>query len=98
MALDSIRKRAAEALTAALEAAFDHRLDEVALEVPPRRELGDLAWPGALPLARELRCAPRQIAEAVADKISAYQDRYPGRPVHLVGLCAGCGRDFPAGL
>jgi len=68
MPLDSIRERAAEALSAALEAAFDHRVDEVAFEVPPRRELGDLAWPGALPLARELKCAPRQIAEAVADK------------------------------
>jgi arginyl-tRNA synthetase len=68
MALESIRKRAAEALSAALEAAFDHRLDEVAFEVPPRRDLGDLAWPGALPLARVLKCAPRQIAEAVADK------------------------------
>ncbi len=68
MSLDSIRKRAAEALSAALEAAFDHRLDEVTFEVPPRRELGDLAWPGALPLARELKCSPRQIAEAVADK------------------------------
>jgi arginyl-tRNA synthetase len=67
MSLESIRKRAAEALSAALEAAFDHRLEEVALEVPPRRDLGDLAWPGALPLARELKCAPRQIAEAVAE-------------------------------
>jgi len=65
MSLDSIRERAAEALAAALEAAYDHRPDEVAFEVPPKRELGDLAWPGALPLARELKMAPRQIAEKV---------------------------------
>jgi len=68
MPLESIRKRAAQALAAALETEFDHRPEEVVLEVPPRRELGDLAWPGALPLARELKRAPRQIAEGVAEK------------------------------
>jgi len=67
MPLDAIRRRAAEALSAALEQAFDHRPEEVVLEVPPRRELGDLAWPGALPLARVLRMAPRQIAEKVTE-------------------------------
>ncbi len=67
MSLDSIRERAAEALTSALETAFGHRPDEVAFEVPPKRDLGDLAWPGALPLARVLKTAPRQIAENVAD-------------------------------
>ena len=67
MSLDSIRERAAEALAGALETAFDHRPDTVVFEVPPKRELGDLAWPGALPLARELKTAPRQIAEKVAE-------------------------------
>jgi arginyl-tRNA synthetase len=33
------------------------------LEIPPRRELGDLASPVALHLARELRRKPREIAE-----------------------------------
>jgi arginyl-tRNA synthetase len=66
MPLHSIRTRAAEALAAALEGEFGYRPESVTLEVPPRRDLGDLAWPGALPLARELRQAPRQIAEAVA--------------------------------
>jgi len=68
MPLNDIRTRAAEALMTALEAEFDHRPDEIGLEVPPRRELGDLAWPGALPLARVLKKAPRQIAEAVAER------------------------------
>ena len=65
MPLESIKEKAAEALAAALEEAFDHRPAEVRLEVPPKRELGDLAWPGALPLARELKTAPRQIAEKI---------------------------------
>lgn len=37
------------------------------LEVPPRRELGDLAAPAALHLARELRKAPRDIATTLLD-------------------------------
>ncbi len=68
MPLQSIKKRASEAVAAALEAGFDYRPEEVVFEVPPRRDLGDLAWPGALPLAKVLRRAPRQIAEAIAEK------------------------------
>ncbi len=67
MPLDRIRTAAANAIADALEAVFEHRPEDVVLEVPPRRELGDLAWPGALPLARVLRQAPRKIAEAVAE-------------------------------
>ncbi len=67
MLLDRIRDDAARAIADALDAAFGHRPETVALEVPPSRELGDLAWPGALPLARVLRRAPREIAAAVAD-------------------------------
>src|SRR6185436_19110882 len=36
------------------------------LEVPPRRELGDLASPAAMQLARTLRKNPRAIAEEIA--------------------------------
>ncbi|MDH3743627.1 MAG: arginine--tRNA ligase [Acidobacteriota bacterium] len=36
-------------------------------EIPPRRELGDLAFPIALQLARELKRSPRAIAEEVAE-------------------------------
>ena len=36
------------------------------VEVPPRRELGDLAFPAALHLARELRRSPREIANQLA--------------------------------
>jgi arginyl-tRNA synthetase len=39
---------------------------EPVAEVPPRRELGDLAFPAALHLARTLRRKPREIAEEIA--------------------------------
>jgi len=68
MLLDEIRAAAADAIADALHRVFEHRAEEVSLEVPARRDLGDLAWPGALPLARELRQAPRKIAEAVAEQ------------------------------
>ncbi len=68
MPLNDIRNRAAAALAAAVEAEFGSRPDEVVFEVAPRREIGDLAWPGALPLAKVLKKAPRQIAEAVAER------------------------------
>ena len=58
------RKRSlvADALRSALSRAFglDH---DPTVEVPPQRRLGDLASPCALHLARELRQAPRAIAE-----------------------------------
>lgn len=67
MPLSDIRSRAAAALEAALEVELGHPPEAVYLEIPPNRELGDLAWPGALPLARVLRKAPRQIAEGLAE-------------------------------
>ena len=36
------------------------------VEIPPRRELGDLAFPAALHLARELKKSPRAIGEELA--------------------------------
>jgi len=39
---------------------------EPGVEVPPRRELGDLAFPAALHLARTLKRNPRDIAEELA--------------------------------
>src|SRR6185436_4736224 len=46
----------------AIRARFDVDHDPV-LEVPPRRELGDLAFPAALQLARTLKKNPKAIAE-----------------------------------
>jgi len=49
----------------------------VALEVPPRRQLGDLAWAGALPLGKLLRRPPRAIAEEVARALAEHRDSLP---------------------
>lgn len=68
MPLTMIRERSAAALAAALQGEFDYTVDGISLEIPPNREMGDLAWPGALPLARVFRMAPRAIAEALAEK------------------------------
>ena len=70
MPLTDIRDRTTAAIAETLESELGHRPDDVFLEVPPRRELGDLAWPGALPLAKILRRSPRDIAENVAENTS----------------------------
>ena len=57
-----LSKRVAERI----RAVFGVEHDPI-VEVPPRRELGDLAFPAALHLARELRRSPRDIANALAD-------------------------------
>ena len=58
----------ADALRGALSSAFgvDH---DPTVEVPPQRRLGDLASPCALHLARELRQAPRAIAERLVEEM-----------------------------
>jgi pimeloyl-ACP methyl ester carboxylesterase len=60
--------------------------------VPSAIELYD--WTdGALRLVHNLRAIDHNQSEArkIAAKIIAYQDRYPGRPVHLVGYSGGGG-------
>ena len=63
--LEQQRDELAAAIAAAL-AGIGAPEARVALEVPPRRQLGDLAWAGALPLAKALKRPPREIAEEVA--------------------------------
>jgi arginyl-tRNA synthetase len=47
-------------------AADDPAIADIALEMPPRRALGDIAAPVAFALARRLRKAPRAIAQELA--------------------------------
>ncbi|HET9468123.1 MAG TPA: arginine--tRNA ligase [Vicinamibacterales bacterium] len=46
-------------------------LPQLAIEYPPKRELGDLATPVAFELARRLRKAPRAIAQELANALGA---------------------------
>ncbi len=67
--LTALKRQVAGALAAAVRDLYgvDH---QPIVEVPPRRELGDLAFPGALQLAREVRRPPRRIAEELRDAVA----------------------------
>ena len=66
--METIRRELASAVAAALTA-MNVEEAQVFLDVAPRRQLGDLAWAGALPLAKSLRKPPRAIAEDVARRL-----------------------------
>ena len=91
--LERVRNELAAAIAVALRE-MGAESPQVALEVPPRRELGDLAWAGALPLAKGLRRAPRAIAEEVARRLegtlAALPDEHP-----LALLEPGCRVEGP---
>lgn len=48
-------------------AVWGHSVDQVSLEVPPRLEMGDLASPIAMELARHLKRSPREIATKIVE-------------------------------
>ena len=73
-------------------------LSTFAIDVPPRRAMGDLATPIAFELARRLRKAPRAIAQEIAAALgdiegvarieatpNGYVNFYLDRPRHLAG-------------
>src|SRR2546427_194415 len=59
---------------------FDIELDQPAVEVPPRTELGDLAFPIAFELAKQVKQksgekrAPRTIAETIKSRLEAIDE------------------------
>jgi len=67
---------------------FDVELEQIAMEVPPRTELGDLAFPIAFELAKQIKqktgekLAPRAIAEALKAKLDAINS---GNRVEVAG-------------
>jgi arginyl-tRNA synthetase len=63
-----IRDEARARIASRIRELYDLEHDPVA-EIPPRRELGDLAFPVGLHLARELKRNPRAIAEEIADEL-----------------------------
>ncbi len=68
--------------------ADDPVLAHIAIEIPPRRALGDLAIPLAFELARRLRKAPRAIAQELAGAAGAMDgiDRVEAAPNGYVNL------------
>jgi arginyl-tRNA synthetase len=73
----SIQATVREQLQSAIKRLFDIELDDFTVEVPPRTELGDLAFPGSFELAKRLKAAtgqkqnPRDIASKLAGEIRA---------------------------
>ncbi len=66
--LTSIQQHLREVLTASIRELYGVEHDPV-VEVPPRRELGDLAFPAPLHLARAVRKAPRVIADELLGRL-----------------------------
>jgi arginyl-tRNA synthetase len=93
-----LRKELAAELARVIRELFaaDH---EPILEVPPRRDLGDLATPAPMQLARVLKRSPRAIAEQIAGDLrlpavvrevkvlgAGYLNFFLARPVFAAGL------------
>jgi arginyl-tRNA synthetase len=76
-----VRRHLQHALTTAF-ALDPASLPTIVIETPPRRALGDLAVPVAFELARQLRKAPRMIAQELASKIGVIEgvDRVEAAP------------------
>jgi arginyl-tRNA synthetase len=65
--LEEITERLADLLRERILTRFGHAVDRVILQAPPRIDMGDLATPIALELARALKRPPRQIAQELVD-------------------------------
>ena len=89
--LRSQKALVASAIREALSQTFEIDHDPV-IETPPRRELGDLASPAPLHLARELKQAPRKIAEQIA--VNAPLDEGPNTLQFEVPADAALGQTF----
>ncbi|HKG21450.1 MAG TPA: arginine--tRNA ligase [Blastocatellia bacterium] len=71
----SIQEAVRERLSTAIKGMFDIGLADMPVEIPPRTELGDLAFPVAFELAKRIKAAtgqkqnPREIASRLADEL-----------------------------
>jgi arginyl-tRNA synthetase len=71
-----VHERLRERLLATLQHLYQvppDELPQLAIEYPPKRELGDLATPVAFELARRLRKAPRAIAQELAAALGSIE-------------------------
>ncbi|HYW70198.1 MAG TPA: arginine--tRNA ligase [Pyrinomonadaceae bacterium] len=77
MNLIQLQNQLRDTLRGAARESFDIELEQIAMEVPPRIELGDLAFPVAFELAKQIKQktgekrAPRGIAEALKPHLEA---------------------------
>jgi arginyl-tRNA synthetase len=77
MNLIQLQNTIRENLRNAARQLFDVELDQIAMEVPPKIELGDLAFPVAFELTKQIKQksgekrAPRSIAEALKSSLEA---------------------------
>src|SRR5262245_65663807 len=76
----TIQEAVRQALLTAIKKLFDIDIADLNAEVPPRTELGDLAFPVAFELAKRLKAAtgqkqnPRDIANKLADSLQGTPD------------------------
>jgi len=68
--LEQIVEQLTETLRSRVLALFGHAIDRVILQSPPRLNMGDLATPLALELAKALKRKPREIAETLANGLT----------------------------
>jgi len=67
MILETIHEQLTETLKTRVLAMFGHAIDRIVLQAPPKLNMGDLATPVALELAKALKRKPREIAEQLAN-------------------------------
>ena len=67
MIIEQIVQQLTETLKNRTLTLFAHPIERVVLQAPPKLNMGDLATPLALELAKALRRKPREIAEALAN-------------------------------
>ena len=66
MVLEQITEQLTETLKSRVLTLFGHAIDRVILQSPPRLNMGDLATPLCLELAKALKRKPRELAEALS--------------------------------
>ena len=80
MSLIELQNKLKAGIRAAANELFDIELEQIVSEVPPRTELGDLAFPIAFELAKQVKRktgekrAPRSIAEAVKSALETIEE------------------------
>ncbi len=77
-----MKKDLVKILKAALESALEGALPDIEIEVPKNESFGDLSTPVAMGLAKQLRKAPRKVAE---DIIAAIKDRSIFEKIEIAG-------------